>query len=42
MEAHGGNIRAKNRPEGGASFRFTIPVDPEHERKHEAIKQEIG
>ena len=28
IEAHGGRIWAENRPEGGASFRFTMPVEP--------------
>ena len=26
VEAHGGEIRAENRPEGGASFSFTLPA----------------
>lgn len=26
VEAHGGTIRAENRPEGGAAFAFTLPV----------------
>lgn len=26
IEAHGGRLRAENRPEGGAVFRFTVPV----------------
>jgi len=29
VEAHGGTIRAENRPGGGAIFRFTIPVTAE-------------
>jgi two-component system sensor histidine kinase KdpD len=27
VEAHGGKIRAENRPGGGAAFRFTLPLD---------------
>ena len=26
VQAHGGTISAQNRPDGGASFRFTIPI----------------
>jgi two-component system, OmpR family, sensor histidine kinase KdpD len=29
VEAHGGTIRAENRPSGGAAFRFTLPLDEE-------------
>ena len=29
VEAHGGRIRAENRPGGGAAFRFTLPVSGE-------------
>src|SRR5262249_21718612 len=29
VEAHGGRIRAANRPDGGAVFSFTLPLDTE-------------
>ena len=29
VEAHGGKIWAENRPGGGASFRFTLPLAAE-------------
>jgi two-component system sensor histidine kinase KdpD len=27
IEAHGGRITAANNPDGGAVFRFTVPVE---------------
>jgi signal transduction histidine kinase len=29
LEAHHGRLWAENRPEGGASFRFTLPIAKE-------------
>jgi two-component system sensor histidine kinase KdpD len=29
VDAHGGEIRARNLPEGGAEFSFTLPREPE-------------
>jgi signal transduction histidine kinase len=31
IEAHGGNLSAARRPEGGTDFQFTVPVEPPHE-----------
>jgi two-component system sensor kinase FixL len=28
VEAHGGRIWAENRAEGGATFRFSVPIEP--------------
>ena len=34
IKAHGGDIRAENRPEGGATFRFTLALEEEsHEQQ---------
>lgn len=32
VEAHGGRLGVASNPEGGATFRFTLPVDPEAKR----------
>jgi signal transduction histidine kinase len=31
-EAHGGRLEAKNNPDGGATFSFTLPVSEERPR----------
>jgi signal transduction histidine kinase len=33
IEAHNGRLWAENRPEGGASFRFTLPIAEESATK---------
>lgn len=33
VEAHGGQVDAENRPEGGAKVWFTIPINPPEERE---------
>jgi len=34
IEAHGGKIWVENRPEGGADFRFTLPMEAPHGTGH--------
>jgi len=31
IDAHGGEIRARNRAEGGAEFVFSLPLEPQPE-----------
>ena len=33
--AHGGSIKAENNPEGGACFRFRLPMKEEHHESHD-------
>ena len=37
IEAHGGRIWAENRPDGGAVFRFTLPLDD-----HQNVEASMG
>jgi two-component system sensor histidine kinase KdpD len=41
VEAHGGKIGAENRSEGGALFRFSIPL-PDQQPTVEAEQAETG